>query len=308
MNNQEIIIELPVYETQKLLDQYLGLHYAPVVVPNSSSSSSSCSYSSSTAASTTIESIISHPNSPIHSLRFPQRVATLLHTLQQPNSTTSHVRALDIGCAVGGSSFELAKYFDTVDAFDYSSLFIQAANKMKYHPETVRYHVPIEGDIQVEMNVALDDNVTREVRQKVNFFVGDACLLETYAYDGTLSLDKYDGVLMSNLLCRLPDPISCLNGLSQLVNDGGVVVIVTPFSWLEEFTPRCQWLGGYYDPLSKKPIFSKDKLRQLMEERGFEKIHEEDVPLIIREHQRKYQYIVSEATGWRKRQSSLCNY
>jgi hypothetical protein len=37
-----------------------------------------------------------------------------------------------------------------------------------------------------------------------------------------------------------------------------------------------------------------------MEARGFEKIHEEEMPLVIREHQRKYQYIVSEATGWRK--------
>jgi len=33
---------------------------------------------------------------------------------------------------------------------------------------------------------------------------------------------------------------------------------------------------------------------------GFEKIHDEEMPVIIREHQRKYQYIISEATGWRK--------
>jgi len=39
-----------------------------------------------------------------------------------------------------------------------------------------------------------------------------------------------------------------------------------------------------------------------MEDGGFEFIHEEQVPLIIREHQRKYQYIISEATGWRKKE------
>jgi len=275
-----------VYETKKLLDQYLGLHFPFSGIKASPSSPSGLS------------PIISHKNAPMHGLCFPQRVANMVQTLQPVR--TSH-RALDIGCAVGGSSFELAKHFDSVDAFDYSAQFVAAANEMKNHPETVRFHVPIEADIQVEVAAALDDGVTSEVRHKVNFFTGDACLLEKYAVDGTLSRNKYDGVLLSNLLCRLPDPVSCLNGLSQLVNDGGVVVMVTPFSWLEEFTPRSQWLGGYYDPVTKKPIYSKDKLRELMEERGFEKIHEEEVPLLIREHQRKYQYIVSELSGWRKR-------
>ena len=277
-----------VYETKKLLDQYLGLHFPFSGIQTSSTSS------------TGLSPIIPHKNAPMHGLCFPQRVADLIQSL---NPTRTSHRALDIGCAVGGSSFELAKSFGMVDAFDYSAQFIAAANQMKNHPDTVRFHVPIEADIHVEVAAALDDGVTSEVRSKVNFFTGDACMLEKYALDGTLSSEKYDGVLLSNLLCRLPDPLSCLNGLSLLVNDGGVVVMVTPFSWLEEFTPRSQWLGGYYDPVTKDPIYSKDKLRKLMEERGFEKIHEEQVPLIIREHQRKYQYIVSEATGWRKRSS-----
>merc|ERR1712130_860488 len=104
----------------------------------------------------------------------------------------------------------------------------------------------------------------------------------------------------SNLLCRLPDPVACLDGLPRIVNKGGVVVMATPFSWLVEFTPRSKWLGGFYDPVSKEAIRSGDVLKELMEDRGFEKIHEEEMPLVIREHQRKYQYIVSEATGWRK--------
>jgi hypothetical protein len=75
---------------------------------------------------------------------------------------------------------------------------------------------------------------------------------------------------------------------------------VTPFSWLEEFTHRSKWLGGFYDPVSGEPLRSKDQLHSVMEASGFEKIHEEEIPLVIREHQRKYQYIISEATGWRK--------
>ena len=55
------------------------------------------------------------------------------------------------------------------------------------------------------------------------------------------------------------------------------------------------------DPVSGQPMYSKDKLIEIMEGLGFEKIHEEQMPLVIREHQRKYQYIISEATGWRKK-------
>ena len=104
---------------------------------------------------------------------------------------------------------------------------------------------------------------------------------------------------MSNLLCRLKDPMACLRGIASIVNPGGVVVIVTPYSWLTEFTDKDNWMGGYYN--SEKPVSSKDVLKRVMEEEGFEKIHEEEMPLIIREHQRKYQYVVSQATGWRKK-------
>jgi hypothetical protein len=33
---------------------------------------------------------------------------------------------------------------------------------------------------------------------------------------------------------------------------------------------------------------------------GFELLHEEDYPFMIREHRRKYEYIVSQITVWKK--------
>lgn len=38
---------------------------------------------------------------------------------------------LDVGCATGRHSFELARDFDEVVGFDFSSAFVQACNKMK---------------------------------------------------------------------------------------------------------------------------------------------------------------------------------
>jgi hypothetical protein len=116
--------------------------------------------------------------------------------------------------------------------------------------------------------------------------------------DGRLSSN--DGVIMSNLLCRLPDLFCCLYGLPHVMNKGGVVVLVTPFSWLEEFTPHSKWLGGLYDPVLGEPVHFRTQLKEIMEQRIFEKIHKEEMPLVIREHQRKYHYIVSKATRWQK--------
>lgn len=267
-----------VYETQTNRNMYLSLHF-----PNSGKSEN-------------VDPILVHDNMPTHGLRFPQRVAELLVKLQPKNLDA----ALDIGCAVGGSSFELARHFSHVDAFDYSHLFVKVANQMKAH-ETVEFQIPIEADIHETVVAVHEPGVTKDITSKVDFFVGDACCLKQLQTDQHIR-DEYDGVLLSNLLCRLPNPRACLDALSGIVNPGGVVVMVTPYSWLEQFTPRSKWLGGYYDSSSQEPVQSKAELKRVMEAGGFELIHEEQVPLIIREHQRKYQYIISEATGWRRKE------
>jgi putative 4-mercaptohistidine N1-methyltranferase len=266
-----------IYESNNLLNMYLGLHY-----PLSGTEEG-------------VPAILDHNNAPYHGLNFPQRVANLLVHLEPKKSNG---RALDIGCAVGGASFELAKTFEHVDAFDFSESFIEGAKRMQTNHKGVHFRIPVEGDIYEEISAVHDEGVTPEVLQKVEFFTGDACQIGQMARDGQLS--TYDGVIMSNLLCRLPDPMQCLDGLPHVVNEGGIAVLVTPFSWLEEFTHRSKWLGGSYDPVSGEPLRSKDQLHCVMEARGFEKIHEEEMPLVIREHQRKYQYIISEATCWRK--------
>ena len=87
-----------VYETDDLLSMYLGLHF-----PASGSEEG-------------VNPIMNHNNSPLHGIRFPQRVAELLCNLEPVRNND---RALDVGCAVGGSSFELAKSFEHVEAFDF---------------------------------------------------------------------------------------------------------------------------------------------------------------------------------------------
>jgi SAM-dependent methyltransferase len=48
----------------------------------------------------------------------------------------------------------------------------------------------------------------------------------------------FNVVFCGNLLCRLPDPMLFLDRLPSILKPGGVVVLVSPYSWLEEYTPE----------------------------------------------------------------------
>lgn len=86
--------------------------------------------------------------------------------------------------------------------------------------ETREAHVPTDAD-----------------KEQVTFKVGDACNLP-------LNLAPVDAVLAANLICRLPEPKKFLDALPRIVKPGGVVVLTTPFSWLEAWTKPRSWLGG----------------------------------------------------------------
>lgn len=191
-------------------------------------------------------------------------------------------RALDLGCAVGRSSFELRRHFDEVVGVDFSARFIAAAEQMRERrAATVR--VPREGSASDELLLELPRDLSAD---HVLFERGDACDLRG-------DLGPFDLVLMANLIDRLPDPARCLERLPELVSPGGWVVITSPYTWLEEYTPRDKWLDGGV----------RGTLVALKEQLGaaFDFHHALDLPFLIREHRRKYQWSVAEASLWQRR-------
>ena len=38
-----------------------------------------------------------------------------------------------------------------------------------------------------------------------------------------------------------------LNRCRSLIKPGGVLVLVSPYSWLKGWTDKTKWLGGYYE-------------------------------------------------------------
>jgi len=191
-------------------------------------------------------------------------------------------RSLDLGCAVGRSSFELGRHFDEVVGIDFSERFIAAAKQMqKKRAATIR--APREGSATDELRLELPaDLKTCQLR----FEHGDACALRA-------DLGTFDLVLMANLIDRLPDPAKCLARLPSLISAGGWLIITSPYTWLEEYTPREKWLdGGDRGTLEAvKEILTPHFALQ----KAF------DLPFLIREHRRKYQWSVAEASMWQRR-------
>ena len=192
------------------------------------------------------------------------------------------MRALDLGCAVGRSSFELGRHFDEVVGIDFSARFVAAAQSMQGE-RAVTVRAAREGDAKDELRLELPGDLRTD---HVRFERGDAC-------DLAQDVGTFDLVLMANLIDRLPDPAKCLARLPGLIASGGGLIITSPYTWLEEYTPREKWLmdeeGGTLGAL-KRILGPAFELRQTL-----------DLPFLIREHRRKYQWSVAEASVWRRR-------
>lgn len=246
-----------VYETEALFDQYMLLHYGE---PSDQ---------------------LPWVFGPREALNFPARCVQEGLDLE---AIPSGARALDLGCAVGRSAFELARYCQEVVAIDYSARFIDAAQHLA-RGDAVPYRIVEVGQIMRPSEA----RVPGVARSRVHFEVGDAQELRP-------DLGSYEVVLACNLLCRLADPLRLLQRLPGLVVPGGQLLITTPLSWLESFTPVEKWLGGARTD-------APDTLEALKHTLSPDFVLEgvKDMPFLIREHRRKYQWSVAQASRWTRR-------
>ena len=199
-------------------------------------------------------------------------------------------KALDLGCSVGRASFELAKIYDEVLGIDFSANFINVGVKLKLYDSLI-YKVKKEGEIFDEKSVSLKDFDLEKIKDKVTFMQGDACNLKDI-YTG------YDLVFCSNLIDRLYYPQKFLEDVPFRVNKDGLLVILSPYTWLEEYTPKSNWLGGFIK--DNKEVTTLDSLKENLLGQ-FELLDIIDVPFVIKETNRKYQHSISQMSIWKKR-------
>ncbi|MDA9194067.1 5-histidylcysteine sulfoxide synthase [Alphaproteobacteria bacterium] len=206
------------------------------------------------------------------------------------NMTTE--RALDLGCATGRSSFELAKTFDHVDAVDFSARFVEAPSNLQ-KTGSQRYVIKTQGDLVDFKEVKLADfEAYEEIKNKISFMQGDACNL-------TDKYTDYDLVFAGNLIDRLYKPTDFLTSIKGRIRRGGLLVITSPYTWLEDFTPKENWLGGFKAQTGESYTTLEGLMDNLSPE--FDLVgHPQDIPFVIRETARKFQHSVAEMSVWRK--------
>jgi SAM-dependent methyltransferase len=167
------------YESNKLLAEYLLFHYGSEeeVLPAGDS----------------------WPTGMKEALNFAARTAS--------HFSGGHVqRSLDLGCAVGRSTFELARSSTEVLGIDYSSRFIWAAG-MLASGGGIPYERLEEGHVSTALEAKAPDGVELD---RVRFTEGDAMKLPS-------DLGMFDRVHAANLICRLPEPLKLLARLPDLV-------------------------------------------------------------------------------------------
>ena len=199
-------------------------------------------------------------------------------------------KAFDIGCAIGRSSFELARGFDEVIGVDFSARFIQEAESLKENG-VLRYTMPTEGELENFHEVKLSDFDLEEERNKVSFWQADACNLKPIYKD-------FDLIFGGNLIDRLYDPKKFLDSLASRMNEGGILILTSPYTWQEESTPKEKWIGGY--KRDGENVTTLDGLKEILGN-DFELIDTKDVPFVIQETARKHQHTIAHMTVWQKR-------
>lgn len=251
------------YETDRAVSEYLLFHYGAA------------------------EEILDHGVGPFDALDYPKRCVTELAPVSELQSAGRPLRGLDLGCAVGRSAFEMSVFMDEVIGIDFSHRFIEAAERVR-NEESIQYGVRVEGrvDRQLEIRTKAEWNPER-----IKFLQGDA-------QDLPEEVSRLDLVLMANLIDRLPDPAAALEDIVTRINAGGYLIITSPYTWLEEYTSREKWLGGYETENGVQTTFEGLKL---ILEKNCDLTQRSNLPFLIREHSRKFQWSLAEGTVWKKR-------
>jgi len=211
---------------------------------------------------------------PLGIRNFPAACASLLLAEARQRKVTPR-RALDLGCAVGRASFELARKVPEVVGIDFSKAFIATAKNLA-STGMLSFRLKEEGPLAGPARASASP---LKIRKRVRFQTGDALRLP--------ELGTFDLLLAANLLDRVKDPKKLLQKvLPGLVRPGGLLLLTSPYTWSKEFTPQARWLKNSFPTLRK---FISPHFRLL---------RRQDLPFLLREHRRKFQLTFADATLW----------
>lgn len=141
---------------------------------------------------------------------------------------------LDLGCAVGGTTFELARATGRLAlGADLSFGMLRVASRALHRGE-VQYPRRRVGVVYDRRSYAVD----LPAADRVGFWAFDAAAPPLA--DGSFAL-----VVALNLLDCVTSPLAALAAVERLLLPGGKAVLTTPYDWSPSATAFEGWLGGH---------------------------------------------------------------
>jgi SAM-dependent methyltransferase/uncharacterized protein YbaR (Trm112 family) len=154
--------------------------------------------------------------------------------------------ALDLGCAVGRFTFELARVSDLAVGLDIQFPFVRQAVRIQR-----------EGRCTVDRQIGGQwghaATLTAEPADNVLFLVADAL-------DPPFCAEAWDRVAALNLLDNVAYPTVLLGQMDALLKPGGDMLLASPYEWQAGFTEPQEWL---VDP----EMTSADVVRAILTDR-----------------------------------------
>jgi len=191
---------------------------------------------------------------------------------------TGHGNILDIGCASGRSSFELAAHFRCLTlGLDLNFSLLRFAQQLLIDGKASypRKHL---GVIYHRHNVEF----SRDHSELVDFWAADATALPLPPASSSLC-GAY------NVLDAVNSPRHLLHSLARQLKQNGTLLLTTPYDWSGN-TPMQNWLGGqaqYDEQIGDSPQL----LRQIMQQAGFDILAEKDnLAWQLRLHSRQFNH------------------
>ena len=142
--------------------------------------------------------------------------------------------ALDVGCAVGRLSFELARTHSRVVGIDISMPFSRKAREILLN-RRLDFKLIVEGHVTETRRFDFDEQWDFD---HIDFIVADALALPFRQHE-------FSTVAAINILEKVPDPIKHLMEVNRmLARNRSSFLFSDPFSWDETSSPKERWLGG----------------------------------------------------------------
>lgn len=161
---------------------------------------------------------------------------------------------LDLNCDTGRTAFELAEYFNTITAIDFSARFIRMAIQLK-EKGFIRYITKDEGEL-LNYNDVLLKNLGLSTTNNIQFMQADANNLKPI-YTG------YDVILAVNLLEELYAPDRFLAAIDERLNSDGILILGSTYNWEKNNIKREHWPGGFKK--DGEPVSSFEGIKTILQ-------------------------------------------